>query len=33
MTNSFGGTARLLAPALGGLLYMAGPLVPFVAAA
>ena len=32
MTNSFGGTARLLAPALGGLLYAVGPLVPFVAA-
>jgi MFS family permease len=30
LTNSFGGTARLLAPALGGLLYMAGPVVPFV---
>src|SRR5215831_5509386 len=33
LTNSFGGTARLLAPALGGLLYAAGPLVPFGAAA
>jgi MFS family permease len=33
LTNSFGGTARLLAPALGGLLYMAGPVVPFVASA
>ena len=33
LTNSFGGTARLLAPALGGLLYMAGPVVPFLAAA
>jgi MFS family permease len=32
LTNSFGGTARLLAPALGGLLYAAGPLVPFAAA-
>jgi MFS family permease len=33
LTNSFGGTARLLAPAIGGLLYMAGPTVPFLAAA
>jgi MFS family permease len=33
LTNSFGGTARLLAPALGGLLYMAGPVVPFAASA
>jgi MFS family permease len=33
LANSFGGTARLLAPALGGLLYMAGPVVPFLAAA
>ncbi len=32
MTHSFGGTARLLAPALGGLLYAFGPLVPFAAA-
>jgi hypothetical protein len=33
LTNSFGGTARLLAPALGGLLYMAGAAVPFLVAA
>jgi len=33
LTNSFGGTARLLAPALGGLLYIAGPAVPFLTAA
>src|ERR1700761_4859315 len=32
MTNSLGGTARLLAPALGGLLYAFGPVVPFRAA-
>jgi hypothetical protein len=32
ITQSFGGTARLLAPALGGLLYAFGPLVPFAAA-
>ena len=32
LANSFGGTARLLAPALGGLLYAIGPLVPFLAA-
>jgi MFS family permease len=33
VTNSFGGTARLLAPALGGLLYLVGPAVPFLTAA
>jgi MFS family permease len=33
LANSFGGTARLMAPALGGLLYLAGPMVPFLAAA
>lgn len=33
LTNSFGGTARLFAPALGGLLYLAGPAVPFLTAA
>jgi len=32
MAHSFGGTARLLAPALGGLLYAFGPQVPFAAA-
>jgi hypothetical protein len=32
LANSFGGTARLLAPAVGGLLYLAGPVVPFLAA-
>jgi MFS family permease len=32
LANSFGGTARLLAPAAGGLLYMLGPAVPFLAA-
>ncbi|HEY4140328.1 MAG TPA: MFS transporter [Pseudolabrys sp.] len=33
LANSFGGTARLFAPALSGLLYLAGPIVPFIAAA
>ncbi len=33
LANSFGGTARLMAPALGGVLYLAGPMVPFLAAA
>jgi hypothetical protein len=32
LANSFGGTARLMAPALGGILYLAGPVAPFLAA-